>query len=192
MAQLAADAWHSFANINWLGLGKNIIIDMINGIYSMSSHLFKAASWMASQLNPVNWFSGGGSGRSAADAGSGGVMLSSTGGIGGQLFSPFSQGGLALASDSVASFNQSGAANFARAMGQLQSIQAMVSQPQKTSSQTPYMANSQDQKPLEITVEAPIYVDGRELARGTARYNSQEISEFNNFTDRGKGGIKKW
>ncbi len=192
MAQIAVDTWHAFANINWLGLGKNIIIDMINGIYSMAGQLWNAAVWMASQLNPVNWFSGGGSGRSAADAGSGGAMLSSTGGIGGQLFSPMSQGGLALASDSISSFNQSGAANFARAMGQLQSIQAMVSQPQKTSSQASYMTNPQNQKPLEITVEAPIYVDGRELARGTARYNSQEISEFNNFTERGKGGIKKW
>lgn len=192
MAQIAVDAWHSFANINWLGLGKNIIIDIVNGIYSMSSQLFKAASWMASQLNPVNWFSGGGSGRSAADAGSGGAMLSSTGGIGGQLFSPFSQGGLALASDSVASFNQSGASDFARAMGQLQSIQVMVSQPQKTSSQAPYMTNPQNQKPLEITVEAPIYVDGRELARGTAHYNSQEISRYEDRQNRGTGGIKKW
>ncbi|HDR7275049.1 TPA: phage tail tape measure protein [Bacillus paranthracis] len=192
MAQIAVDAWHSFANINWLGLGKNVIIEIVNGIYSMASSLFKAAAWMASQLNPVNWFSGGGSGRSAADAGSGGAMLSSTGGIGGQLFSPMSQGGLALATDSISSFNQSGAANFARAMGQLQSIQAMVSQPQKTSSQLPYMTNPQNQKPLEITVEAPIYVDGRELARGTAHYNSQEINHYEDRQNRGTGGIKKW
>ncbi|ARO65079.1 TP901 family phage tail tape measure protein [Bacillus cereus] len=171
------DAVKSIGNLgkDFLNVGKNLITNLINGITSKMGSLGNKIKDVAGMLNPMNWFKAAipvdppefpeGEPMTFASPAS-------------QTFSASSRS-FASGADTLGAVTQS-----------LNNLAKPVEWSSSSSSSSPSTGIYQDSRPIEIVVVSEL--DGREIARSTARYTKDELARIDNRAVRGKGGSNRW
>lgn len=154
---------------SWATAGKNLMTDLINGITSKMKSLGSKVKEVGSMMNPMNWF------RSFAATPDD------------LNYSAEYYEAPRLMSAGMSSLYTSQTAGFAEASASLSNVLASNLTKGFESGNGGSVSESQDNaRPIEITVVSEL--DGREVARGTARYDSEEINGYQGRITRGTGG----
>lgn len=154
---------------SWATAGKNLMTDLINGITSKMKSLGGKIKEVGSMMNPMNWF------------------RSFTATPDDLNYSAEYYEAPRLMSAGMSSLYTSQTAGFAEASASLSNVLASNLTKGFESGNSGSVSESQDNaRPIEITVVSEL--DGREVARGTARYDSEEINGYQGRITRGTGG----